>query len=87
LAGVVLIVLFLTILSTSLLPVRLLDAAWQLRVGGALINASPFPLIGLVLLHVAASLDPQDPLLLQRRRLAAQLASAVAIGYLLLARC
>ena len=85
LAGVVLIVLFLTILSTSLLPVRLLDAAWQLRVGGALINASPFPLIGLVLLHVAASLDPQDPLLLQRRRLAAQLASAVAIGYLLLA--
>ena len=85
LAGVVLIVLFLTILSTSLLPVRLLDAAWQLRVGGALINASPFPLIGLVLLHVAASLDPQDPLLLQRRRLAAQLAAAVAIGYLLLA--
>ena len=64
LAGVVLIVLFLTILSTSLLPVRLLDAAWQLRVGGALMNASPFPLIGLVLLHVAASLDPQDPLLL-----------------------
>jgi hypothetical protein len=43
-------------------------------------------LIGLVLLHVAASLDPQDPLLLQRRRLAAQLAAAaVAIGYLLLA--
>ena len=85
LAGVVLIVLFLTILSTSLLPVRLLDATWQLRVGGALINASPFPLIGLVLLHVAASLDPRDPLLVQRRRLAAQLASAVAIGYLLLA--
>jgi hypothetical protein len=82
---VVLIVLFLTILSTSLLPVRLLDAAWQLRVGGALINASPFPLIGLVLLHIAASLDPQDLLLLQRRRLAAQLAAAVAIGYLLLA--
>jgi hypothetical protein len=78
-------VLFLTILSTSLLPVRLLDAAWQLRVGGALINASPFPLIGLVLLHIAASLDPQDLLLVQRRRLAAQLAAAVAIGYLLLA--
>jgi len=85
LAGVVLIVLFLTILSTSLLPVRLLDGAWQLRVGGALINASPFPLIGLVLLHIAASLDPQDLLLLQRRRLAALLAAAVAIGYLLLA--
>jgi len=76
LARLVLIVLFLTILSTSLLPVRLLDTAWQLRVGWALINASPFPLIGLVLLHVAASLDLQDPLLLQRRRLAARLERA-----------
>jgi hypothetical protein len=35
----VLIVLFLTILSASLLPARLLDAAWQLRVGGVLSNA------------------------------------------------
>jgi len=85
LAGVVLIVLFLTILSTSLLPVCLLDAAWQLRVGGVLINAAPFPLIGLVLLHFAASLDPGDALLVNRRRLAAQLATLVALGYLLLA--
>ena len=85
LAGAVLIVLFLTILSASLLPARLLDAAWQLQVGGVLINASPFPLIGLVLLHLAASLDPRDPLLAQRRRLAARLAVAVALGYLLLA--
>lgn len=85
LAGLVLIVLFLTILSSSLLPLRLLDADWQLRVGGALINASPFPLIGLVLLHVAARLDAGDALLAQRRRLVARLAVAVAIGYLLLA--
>jgi len=85
LAGWVLIVLFLTILSASLLPVRLLDAAWQLRVGGVLINAAPFPLIGLVLLHFAASLDPGDALLVNRRRLAAQLATLVALGYLLLA--
>ncbi|MFN5219643.1 MAG: HpsJ family protein [Cyanobacteriota bacterium] len=85
LAGAVLIVLFLSILSASLLPARLLDAAWQLRVGGVLINASPFPLIGLVLLHVAASLDPEDPLLAQRRSFAARLAVAVALGNLLLA--
>jgi hypothetical protein len=32
-----------------------------------LINASPFPLIDLVLLHVAPSLDPRDALLVQRR--------------------
>ena len=50
-----------------------------------LINASPFPLIGLGLLHVAASLDPRDPLLAQRRGFAARLAVAAALGYLLLA--
>jgi len=54
-------------LSASLLPARLFDAAWQLRADGLLINASPFPLIGLVLLHRAASLDPRDALLVQRR--------------------
>jgi hypothetical protein len=85
LAGVVLIVLFLTILSASLMPVRVLDPAWQLRVGGVLINASPFPLIGLVLFHIAAGLDPRDRRLANRRRFAAQVAVAVAIGYLLLA--
>lgn len=85
LAGLALIVLFLTILSASLLPLRLLDPAWQLQVGSGLINASPFPLIGLVLLHLATSLDPGDALLAQRRRLAAQLATVVALGYLLLA--
>lgn len=85
LAGLVLMILFLTILAGSLFPVRLLDPAWQLRVGGALINASPFPLIGLGLLHLAAALDLHDPLLSMRRRLSAQVAVAVAVGYLLLA--
>jgi hypothetical protein len=40
-----------------------------------LINASPFHLIGLVHLNVAASLDPEDSVLEQRRRLAAWLAA------------
>ena len=62
-----LIVLFLTIHSASLLPARLFDAAWQQRADGVLINASSFPLIDLVLLHVAPSLDPRDALLVQRR--------------------
>jgi hypothetical protein len=65
--GGVLIVLFLTILSASPLPARLFDAAWQLRADGVLVNASPFPLIDLVLLHVAPSLHPRDALLVQRR--------------------
>ena len=65
--GGVLIVLFLTIHSASLLTARLFDAAWQQRADGVLINASPFPLIDLVLLHVAPSLAPRDALLVQRR--------------------
>jgi hypothetical protein len=42
-------------------------------------------LIGLVQLHFAASLDSGDVLLVNRRRLAAQLTTLVALGYLLLA--
>jgi hypothetical protein len=84
LAGWVLVVLFLTLLSASLVPLRLLDPAWQLQVGAALINASPFPLIALVLLRLASSLDPRDEQLENRGRLAAQLAVVAALGYLLL---
>lgn len=84
LAGLVLLVLFLTIVAGSLFPIALLDPAWQLRLGGALINSSPMPLTGLALLHLAASLDRRDPLLDWRRNLAARLAVPVALGYLLL---
>jgi hypothetical protein len=62
----VLIVLFLTLLSASLVPLRLLDPAGQLQVGAALINASPFPLIGLGALQLACVLDPADPQLRRR---------------------
>lgn len=85
LSGLVLVVLFLTIVSDSLLPLRLIDPAWQLRIGGALVNASPFALIGLGLVHLAAILDESDQLLFKRRQLAARLAVGVSLGYLLLA--
>ncbi|MFN7900789.1 MAG: hypothetical protein ACK5N0_14225, partial [Synechococcaceae cyanobacterium] len=44
LAGLVLVALYLSILAGSLFPIQLLNSAWQLKVGAALINASPFPL-------------------------------------------
>lgn len=84
LAGLVLIVLFLTILAGALFPIVLLDPAWQLRLGGALINSSPMPLTGLALLHLAAALDRGDRLLHSRRNLAARLAVPAALGFLLL---
>lgn len=84
LAGLVLVVLFLTVLAGSLFPIQLLDPAWQLRVGSAMINSSPMPLTGLALLHLATSLDLRDPQLAARRQLAARLAIPVALGFLLL---
>jgi hypothetical protein len=84
LAGVVLLVLFLSILAGALFPVSLLAPAWQLRCGAALINGSPVAITGLALLNLAASLDRADPLLARRRRVAARLAIPAALGFLLL---
>jgi hypothetical protein len=83
-AGLVLVVLFLTVLAGSLFPIQLLDPAWQLRVGSAIINSSPMPLTGLALMHLATSLDLRDSHLAARRQLAARLAIPVALGFLLL---
>ena len=83
-AGLVLFALYGSIVVGSLFPIQLLAPVWQLKVGSALINASPFPLIGLGLLHLAADLDAGDELLGKRHRLAAQLAVAVSLGFLLL---
>jgi hypothetical protein len=82
LASRVLVALYLSILAGSLFPIQLLNPAWQLKLGSALINASPFPLIGLGALHLAGVLDPADPLRRLRSRLAARLAVApgLAIG-------
>jgi hypothetical protein len=84
LAGMVMVILFLTVVAGSLFPIQLLNPAWQLRVGSALINSSPMPLTGLALLHLASSLDLRDPQLSARRQLAARLAIPVALGFLLL---
>lgn len=84
LAGLVLFALYGAIVAGSLFPVQLLAPGWQLRVGSALINASPFPLIGLGLLHLAADLEPEDELLDKRHHISAQLAVAISLGFLLL---
>lgn len=84
LAGLVLAGLYLSILAGSFFPVQLLSPAWQLKIGSALINASPFPLLGLALLQLAHILDPDDPRLASRQRLGARLAVAVSLGFLLL---
>jgi hypothetical protein len=43
LASLVLVALYLSILAGSLFPLQLRNSAWQLKLGSALINASPLP--------------------------------------------
>lgn len=82
--SLVLFTLFGTIVLGSTLPPDLASPLWQLRLSLALINAAPFPLAGLALLHLAAELDPKDPVLQRRHRLCAQLAVPAVLGLLLL---
>ncbi len=84
LSGLVLFGLYGSIVLGSLFPMQLMLPAWQLKVGATLINASPFPLIGLGLMHLAADLNPDDKLLTNRHNFVARLAVAVSLGFLLL---
>ena len=80
----VLFVVFGTIVLGSLFPLAIASPLWQLRVSVALINAAPIPLAALALLHLAAELDPNDPVLQRRHRVCARLAVAAVAGLLLL---
>ena len=83
-SGLVLFGLYGSIVLGSVFPIQLMAPAWQLKVGSTLINASPFPLIGLGLMHLAADLNPDDKLLTNRHNFVARLAVAVSLGFLLL---
>jgi len=82
--ALVLFVLFGSLVAPVLIPLQLLNPAWQLHLAGALINSAAFPLLGLALLQIAVELGPHDPQLKNRARLCAQLAVAAALGFLLL---
>ncbi len=71
-------------LLAGVLPVRLLDTAWQLRFVAACIDTATIPLLGLGLLHLAAYLDPGNPVLQKRRAGLARLAVLAAFGFLLI---
>ena len=83
-AGVALLAVYIVILLGGLWPVQLINPAFQLRVGSQLINSAPIALVGLAMLHLAATLNPGDPFLTARRQRAAALAVAAVLGFLLL---
>ncbi|MCS5691369.1 HpsJ family protein [Cyanobium sp. FGCU-6] len=68
----------------SILPLQILNAAWQLQFINVLINTSGIGLIGLALVRLAAHVDPSSGRLRRRRDAFAAWACAAVIGFLLL---
>lgn len=79
-----LFVVFAAVVISSALPPRLLDAAWQLRVIGALVNNGTIAVLGMVLMWLAGVLHPGSGRLRARRDRISSLAALAALGYLLL---
>lgn len=79
-----LLAIFVAAMLRNILPLQLLVPTWQLRFTGALIDNAFYPLIALVLLHLAAFLDREDRRLQARFESFSRLAIPVALGFLLL---
>lgn len=84
LLSLVLLGAFLAAVLAAILPLQLLNPAWQYGFSGALIDNAPVALLGLALLHLAVYLDPDNPSLQRRRRRLGRLAMAAMLLFLLL---
>ncbi len=82
--AIALFVIYLITWLANILPIRLLDTAWQLRFISACLDSATIPLVALGLLHLAAYLDPGNPTLQQRRDVLTRLAIVAVIGFLLI---
>ncbi len=79
-----LFLVFVAVVIASILPPRLLDPAWQLRVSASLINNGTIAVFGLVLIWLAPLFHPASGRIRARRDFVAACAVAAVIGYLLL---
>jgi hypothetical protein len=68
----------------QLLPIQLLLPAWQLRVSAVLLENGLWPLLGLVLLQLAAYVDPANRRLHARWERLGRLGVIAVLGFLLL---
>lgn len=69
---------------SGVLPVHLFRPLWQLDAANALTDGALLPLLGLVLLHLAADLDLGNPRLQRFRWRVGRLARFAVLGFLLL---
>ena len=81
--GLALFVIFFMLILSAVLPVKLIDPAWQLRLIRSLVNNGTIALIGLVLVSLAPVVHPSEKLTSRRLRIA-NLAVIASIGFLLI---
>jgi len=79
-----LFVLYIANVLARIIPVRVLLASWQLEFSASLVDAAPIALLGLILAHLAAYIDPSSPILRQRKQRFSRMAMAAVFGFLLL---
>jgi len=83
-AATCLFVVFAITAITLFLPLDPANPTWQLRLISGVIHAAPLALLGFVLLHGAAHLDPQHFRYSLRLAKARQRALLAAIGFVVL---
>jgi hypothetical protein len=79
-----LFVLYVASVLARIIPFRLTLASWQLEFAASLIDAAPIALLGLILVHLAAFIDPVSPILRERKLRFSRMAIAASLGFLLL---
>jgi len=79
-----LFVIYAASVLARIIPFRLTQASWQLEFSAGLIDAAPIALLGLILVHLSAFIDPNNPILRDRLQKFSRLAIAASLGFLLL---
>lgn len=82
--AIALFVLYVVNVLARIIPFRVLLASWQLEFSASLIDAAPIALLGLILVHLAAYIDPSSSILRQRKQRFSRMAMAAVLGFLLL---
>jgi hypothetical protein len=82
--GLALCLIFVLTVCSQLLPLRLLQPAWQLRASAVLLENGLWPLLGLGLLQLASYLEPTDWRLGERWERLGRLGVIAVLGFVLL---